>query len=157
MNTQIREACSSDFEVLCTLFAEENRFHASLVPAYIKIAAPVLTQEELGEFLSCRTSRLFVCQKDDALLGAILVSLRDGPKERWRQPRRTGYIEDLTVTAAAQGQGIGKQLMQAAHDRVLLQGIQIIELHVWEANTGARHFYEALGLHSVQRRMVWEL
>jgi hypothetical protein len=28
---------------------------------------------------------------------------------------------------------------------------------IWDVNTGARHFYESLGLTSVRRRMVWEL
>jgi ribosomal protein S18 acetylase RimI-like enzyme len=47
--------------------------------------------------------------------------------------------------------------MQAARHWVASQDVQTIELHVWEANTGARRFYESLGLRSVQRRMIWKL
>lgn len=157
MNTQIREASIADYEHLCTLFAEENQFHARLVPAYIQTTPHVLTQEELQEFLMSRAQHLFVYEDSDAILGAIIVSLKDEPEDRWKKRQRIGYIDDLIVTRTAQGRGIGKQLMEAARNWVLSQGIQTIELHVWNANVGACHFYESLGLRSIQRRMTWEL
>ena len=146
-----------DFDRLRVLFAEENRFHARLVPAYIQVTSSVLAREELQAFLDSRTHHVFVCEEGDTLLGAIIVSLRDTAEDRWNKPRRCGYIEDLIVTATAQGRGNGRQLMQAARRWVVSQGVQIIELHVWEANASARRFYESLGLRSVQRRMTWEL
>ena len=157
MNAQVREAGESDYESLCALFAEENRFHATLVPEYIRVTPHVLTQEDLHDFLTSCTNRLFVYENGGDLLGAIIVSVRDNPQDRWLQARRIGYIEDLIVTTAAQGQGIGKQLMRAARDWVLSQDIQTVELCVWEVNDGARRFYESLGLECVQRRMVWRL
>lgn len=157
MNGQVREANASDFAALCTLFAEENRFHAALVPEYIKTTPQILTQEEWRDFLTSSTTRVFVCAHEAALLGAIIVAVKDEPENRWQQSRRTGYIEELIVTQTARGRGIGKQLMEIARDWVLSQGVQVMELHVWEANTGAWRFYESLGLKSVQRRMVWKL
>ncbi|MBN1660793.1 MAG: GNAT family N-acetyltransferase [Anaerolineae bacterium] len=157
MNVKVREADESDFESLCTLFAEENRFHASLVPEYIKTTPQVLTQEELRDFLTSNTKRLFICENESALLGAIIVSLKDESENRWNQSRRTGYIDDLIVTKTARGRGVGRQLMEIARDWVLSQGVQVIELHVWEANVVACRFYESLGLKSIQRRMVWKL
>lgn len=35
MTARVREANQSDYESLCTLFVEENRFHAALVSEYI--------------------------------------------------------------------------------------------------------------------------
>ncbi|MFN2108647.1 MAG: GNAT family N-acetyltransferase [Anaerolineae bacterium] len=157
MNIQIREAGIADFERLSALFVEENRFHAQLVPAYIQVTSPVLTREELQAFLDSRTHQLYVCEDGDTLLGAVIVSLKDTAQDRWNRPRLCGYIEDLIVTATARGHGVGRQLMQATRRWVASQGVQTIELHVWEANTGARRFYESLGLHSVQQRMIWEL
>jgi GNAT superfamily N-acetyltransferase len=54
------------------------------------------------------------------------------------------------------GRGIAKLLMEIARDWVLSQGVQVIELHVWEANVVACRFYESLGFKSIQRRMVWK-
>lgn len=83
-----------------------------------------------------------------------MVSLQNSAEDRWNKPRLCGYIEDLIVTATARGRGVGRQLMQAVRRWVAAQGVQTIELHVWETNTGARHFYESLGLQTVQRRMT---
>ena len=113
MKVKIREASLVDYEDLCMLFAEENQFHARLVPQYIQTTPNLLTREELEGF--------------------------------------------LTDSFSNQGRGMGKRLMEAARHWVVSQGIQSIELHVWDVNTGARHFYESLGLTSVRRRMVWEL
>ncbi|MGC9394598.1 MAG: GNAT family N-acetyltransferase [Anaerolineae bacterium] len=157
MNRRIREAGMADFDRLRALFVEENEFHAQLVPAYIQVTPHVLTREELQAFLDSRTHRLFVCEDGDTLLGAVIVSLKDTAEDRWNKPRRCGYIADLIVTTTAQGHGIGRQLMQAARRWVVSQGVQTIELHVWEANAGAYRFYESLGLRSVQCRMTWEL
>jgi ribosomal protein S18 acetylase RimI-like enzyme len=157
MKIQVREARGADFERLSALFAEENRFHAQLVPAYVQVTSPVLTREELRAFLDSPTDRLFVCEDGVDLLGAVIVSLQNSPEDRWNKSRLCGYIEDLIVTATARGRGVGRQLMQAARRWVMAQGVQTIELHVWETNTGARHFYESLGLLTVQCRMTWEL
>ena len=57
------------------------------------------------------------------------------------------------MTASARRCGIGKQLIKAVEAWVVSQGIQTIELHVWEENKGTRQFYESIGFMSVQRRM----
>ena len=108
MTARVREANESDYKSLCALFVEENRFHAALVPEYIKDTLHVLTQEELRGFVTDPTNRLFVCENDGDLLGAIIASVKDEGENRWKQARRTGYIEDLVVTKTAQGQGIGE-------------------------------------------------
>ena len=157
MKLQIREAVIADFDRLSALFVEENRFHAQLVPAYIQATSPVLTRDELRAFLDSRIHQLYVCEDDGTLLGAVIVSLKDTAEDRWNKPYLCGYIEDLVVTSTARGRGIGRQLMQAARHWVTSRGVHTIELHVWEANTGARRFYESLELQTVQRRMTWEL
>ena len=157
MKIQVREARAADFEGLVALFSQENELHAQLVPAYIQATPQVLTREELQAFLDSRTHRLFVCEDGDKLIGAVIVVLQETAEDRWNKPRLCGYIEDLIVASTARGRGVGSQLMQAARRWVASQGVQTIELHVWEVNTGARRFYESLGLRTVQRRMTWEL
>ena len=153
MDTVIREAIESDFEQLKELFIEENKYHSKLVPDYIQTAHNVLTQEEFQSFLTNQNYQLFVCEKRHELLGAVLISLQEERENRWKRPRTTGFIEDLIVTVSARRCGIGTQLIKAAEAWVVSQGIQTIELHVWEENTGTRQFYESIGFLSVQRRM----
>ena len=153
MDTVIREAIESDFEQLQELFIEENKFHSKLVPDYIQTTNNVLTQEEFQTFLTNQNYQVIVCEKRHELLGAVLISLQEERENRWKRPRTTGFIEDLIVTASARRCGIGKQLIKAVEAWVVSQGIQTIELHVWEENKGTRQFYESIGFMSVQRRM----
>ena len=83
--------------------------------------------------------------------------MREEREDRWKKSRTIGYIigyiKDLIVTASARRGGIGKRLLKAVHAWAVSRGIQTIELHVWEANTDTRQFYESIGFMSVQRMM----
>ncbi len=68
---------------------------------------------------------------------------------RYRLSAWTGvedcWLEDVYVTDAARGTGLGKALTQAAIDRARERGCQRIELDVNEQNTRAHDLYVALG------------
>ena len=157
MNLQIREASIEDLESLRELFVEENRFHAQLVPEHVRPTQDVLTRVELEDFVSSPVQRIFVGDDGDDLLGAIIVKLKEQPADRWKAARRFGYVDELIVSANARGRGVGSQLMAAARDWLLSKGVRAMELHVWSANVDARQFYEALGMRTLQRRMIWDL
>lgn len=58
----------------------------------------------------------------------------------------TLYIDDLCVSPAARGQGIGRLLFGAAKELARRIGAYNIDLNVWIFNTGAVKFYENLGM-----------
>jgi len=68
---------------------------------------------------------------------------------RYRLSAWTGtedcWLEDVFVTDAARGTGLGKALTQAAIDRARERGCKRIELDVNETNTRAHDLYVALG------------
>jgi len=150
----IRTAIESDYLQLKSLFTEENRFHADLVPKYIQMTNDILKREELQEFLANTDSNIFVYEKNTELLGAIIISIREEKEDRWKKSRVIGYIDDLIVKSSARRNGIGKQLVAAARSWFFAQSIHNVELNVWETNTGSYQFYNALGFHTVQRRMM---
>jgi len=51
-NINLRSAGENDFRSVSRIFAEENRFHAQLVPEIIQVADPIMTPEWFGEVLS---------------------------------------------------------------------------------------------------------
>jgi ribosomal protein S18 acetylase RimI-like enzyme len=55
------------------------------------------------------------------------------------------WLEDLYVTQAARGRGVGRALVAAAIDRATVRGARRIELDTKEANGLARGLYESLG------------
>ncbi|WP_374380424.1 N-acetyltransferase family protein [Dongia sp.] len=57
----------------------------------------------------------------------------------------TGYLSIIAVTESASGQGIGRQLMQAAEAWAREQGYPSLLLDVFASNETARTFYEKAG------------
>jgi GNAT superfamily N-acetyltransferase len=55
------------------------------------------------------------------------------------------WLEDLYVTDAARGTGLGKELLDACLDRARARGCKRIELDVNERNEHARRFYVKAG------------
>ena len=75
------------------------------------------------------------------LIGLVGVS-RDAPEKM----QHKGYIWGMYVAPGYQGQGIARQLLDAAiaHARTIA-GLEQLRLIVGEANAGARRLYESVG------------
>ena len=142
---RIRPATKNDLQGLMCIFAEENAFHAALVPAFIRETDQLLTCDELDEMLAHPEQQLLVAETDERIVGAVLVSVDASDPEPWIQPRRFGYIEEIVVAEEYRGRGIGKQLLEGITDWTKKQGLEEVELHVWHRNHRARAMYESLG------------
>lgn len=57
------------------------------------------------------------------------------------------YLEDLIVTEAARGQGLGQQLLQEVIDEARRRGARRVRWQVLDWNAPAIRFYERLGAH----------
>ena len=55
-------------------------------------------------------------------------------------------MDDLCVDEIARGEGIGRSLFNYVKEFARKNGCHNITLHVWECNSGAKAFYESLGL-----------
>ncbi|MCE7983384.1 MAG: GNAT family N-acetyltransferase [Caldilinea sp. CFX5] len=69
---------------------------------------------------------------------------------------QTGEVVALYVRQQDQGQGIGRQLVQAVAAYLATTGIKSLHIAVLAANTPARRFYEAIGGRVVGERMFDE-
>jgi ribosomal protein S18 acetylase RimI-like enzyme len=157
MNILVRDAKDTDFEQLVALFAEENRFHAELVPDYIQVTDDILTRDELHEFITDEDSHIFVCETESQVVGAVIVSIHKKSEDRWKKSFETAYIDDLIVSARARRKGVGKRLMKRAIAWARTKGFESIELHVWQSNPGAIRLYESLGFTIIQHRMKCQI
>lgn len=145
MKTLIRSASPEDFDGVGRVFAEENQFHADLVPEIIQVADPIMTQEWYAEVLSNPNSTLFVAEEGKNISGVALVELRNSIDDPIFKQRRYAHISEIAVLKEYQGLGIGRLLMEIIHEWVYELGITEIELQVWERNESAIDFYEELG------------
>lgn len=75
---------------------------------------------------------------DDQTVGFLSALLEDGTP--WG-----ALIDNLHLLPASRGHGVGKRLMGEAARWAVAQGITHLHLLVYEANTAAIGFYDALG------------
>jgi ribosomal protein S18 acetylase RimI-like enzyme len=150
----IRNATREDYKGVRSVFIEENRFHAELVPDMIQATDGVLSLRELADFIEDANHKLFVAEQDSDIVGAALVSLRVSPALPWLKSRQFAFIEDIAVKEGCGGQGIGRRMLEHILDTYARAGIHEIELHVWQQNEGAIRFYESNQFRIIQHRMI---
>ena len=153
MRVEIRLANQADFDQVGKIFAEENQFHADLVPEVIQTADPIMPPEWFDDVLGNPRKTLFVAQIDKELVGLVLVELKTNIDDPIFKPRKYMYISEIAVAASHRGLGIGRSLMENAHQWAQNQGITEIELRVWERNHQAIAFYQVLGYWMWQHTM----
>ncbi len=86
-------------------------------------------------------------------VGVLSALVRQNPDLPMFVPRRWLVVENVAVLEAYRGMGVGRALMQHAHEWARGQGLAEVELTVWEFNEGAVAFYEQLGYTTIVRRL----
>jgi len=155
LNMEIRLATQADFEQVGVVFAEENQFHAELVPEIIQVAEPIMTHKWYDDVLGDPDKTLFVAELGKEIVGVALVVLKNNSDDPIFTKRRYIYIDEIAVAAAHRGQGIGRALMERIHRWGRAQGITEFELQVWERNDQAIGFYEKLGYQKWRRTLLF--
>jgi len=77
--------------------------------------------------------------------GAVIGWIRFGASRDGDAPPQTGEVYGLYVSPGHWRLGAGRQLWQAACDRLRHDGFHSADVWVLEANTRARRFYESTG------------
>lgn len=153
MEPEIRVATKEDYYAVGKIVAEENKFHADLVPEIIQVTDPIMTHEWFGEVLSNPSKRLFVAVVGSELVGIVLAEIRTNIDDPIFTPRKYMFVDELAVAESHRGQGIGHLLMERVHQLANAQDISAIELQAWERNIPAMGFYENIGYKSWRRTM----
>ena len=92
-------------------------------------------QADIDRKLADSPETLLVGEQDGLVVGSVMAGY-DGHR---------GWINYLAVHPSRQGQGLGRELMDAAEERLAALGCAKINLQVREGNEAARDFYEAVG------------
>lgn len=141
-----REAIESDLPAICALGMEVNTLHHEAFPRHF--AAPADPQRDSAHWaasLAQPTATTFVAELEPGqLAGFVTVAIQD-EAHSLLQPMRIGRIGTVGVTPEWRGHGVGRALMQQAHDWARARGATELRLHVWAFNEAARRLYEELG------------
>ena len=68
--------------------------------------------------------------------------------------KKVGYISDLAVDSAFEGQGVGRILLDKAEEWARAEGCHLLSLYVFSNNSHARKIYEKLGFNEEVTKYV---
>ena len=109
----------------------------------------------LGTQLTKRDSRVFVAERDAAVVGYVYAAVE--PRS-WKELRdEAGFIHDVLVEESARGAGVGRALLHAA--MAWLHGRDVPRVVLWTAhgNEPAQRLLGALGFRPTMIEMTKEL
>jgi ribosomal protein S18 acetylase RimI-like enzyme len=141
----IREAIPADYDRVVALLAEVDALHAEHAPWMFRTPpSEPRSRQFFADQLRSLESTLLVADAEE-LVGVATVVLRSAPEFGVFVPQHWGVLDNLAVGRRWRRRGVGRALTLAAEAWALQRGAQWLELVVYDFNTEARAFYEALG------------
>ena len=148
MSASIRPADLSDLSILVPLFDAYRQF-------YRRPPDPELAERFLRERLSRGESIVFLATEAENGAGVGFTQLYPTFCSTSAAPLLVLY--DLYVTPAVRGQGVGRRLMERAHQYGREHGFQRVMLQTAHTNVSAQGLYESLGYVLDSEFRVYEL
>ena len=133
---KVFRASIDDVPSLAPLFDAYRGFYGR--PSDLKIA-----EQFLRDRLSARESVIFFCRQSSA--GSLAGFTQLYPSFSSVSAGRTWILNDLFVTPDARRLGVGRVLVEAAHDHARATGALRVTLSTAHTNHQAQALYEAIG------------
>ena len=135
MKLSIGRAVASDHDDLRALFDEGDALHRENLPrVFQKPRGAVRSKDYVLDLIADEAVGFFVAQVEDRLVGLIKASIRETPEVPILVRRRYAAVGTVVVKEEYRRAGIGRALMEKAHEWALAAGADSIELNVWESN-----------------------
>lgn len=155
---EIRVASEADYAALSPVFTEAERFHRQALPHVFRPPPGLFPPEPLFcQWASGPHSAVFVADDAGDLVGFVTVRTDSAPAGEILQPRDFAVVDLLAVRSDRRRHGIGRSLMQGAHNWAGVRQLGHVSLNVWEFNQPGIGFYQALGYQTVSRQMKYPL
>lgn len=141
----IRNMNKRDYAAYCSLLCEVHSLHAENRPDIYKEEILLPDEQAFVQMISDENSVSLAADEDGEMIGMCLMQIRR-PRNPILHNTPYGWIDDLCVSSAYRGKGVGTMLYQAMKQRAQQMGMSRVELMVWAFNEQAVRFYEKLGL-----------
>lgn len=149
---RVRPAATHDCEALLALYCEVHDAHLDGDPDEFKALTPEDEARMLREFAQAEASQLFVAETSRGIVGCARFELQNR-----RNTGRRAYINLLVVAPKWQAKGVGALLLDRVHAAARSDGIDTVELDVYEFNAAGMRLYERMGYATLRRRMKLRL
>jgi ribosomal protein S18 acetylase RimI-like enzyme len=95
-------------------------------------------------WLAVPQAAVLVARDDDRLLGYAMIRAADAAGS-WQWGDQVGTLETLGVSGSARGSGAGRELLDAARERIAEWGARVMTISVIAGNEQAERFYRREG------------
>ena len=96
------------------------------------------------QWLGVPGAAVLVARDGDRLLGYAMIRVADAAGS-WQWGERVGTLETLVIGGSVRGAGVGRELLDAARERLAEWGAQVMTISVIAGNERAVHFYRREG------------
>ena len=135
MSVLIRQAGSADVAAVLALYAQIDFNNDAVLPE-------AAAQKIFAEFARYPSYRLFVAMDAAQVVGSYALLVMHNMAHGGMP---SAVVEDVVVASAAQGRGIGRQMMAHAKELAKAAGCYKLALSSNRARHAAHAFYESLG------------
>lgn len=152
----IRRAEMKDTDTIKKLLSQVLMVHHNGRPDIFKANCRKYTDGELKELICDDLKPIFVAEDEGTVLGYCFCIIKETVNDNILMDTKSLYIDDLCVDETARGKKVGSALYGYVKEYAKKIGCSSVTLNVWECNTGAKAFYEKMGL-SPQKTIMEEI
>ena len=148
MKYKVRFADKEDYKVINEIIREVHDLHVKNRPDVYNETDKPLSEEEFKEILEDDRYKMFLVQERESkeVVAFSLIQIVEPRNIPILTPVKTALIDTFCVKEKYRKRGIGKFLFQHIISFAKKEGVNTLQLVVWEFNKGAIKFYEALGM-----------
>jgi ribosomal protein S18 acetylase RimI-like enzyme len=151
-------AAPADLEAIGRLGALLVRVHHDFDPARFLAATPQ-TERAYGSFLGSQLEKpnivILVAEREGEVVGYTFSGVEGTDYMSLRGP--AGVLYDIVVDPAHRGQGVGRELLDAALEALMAKGASQAVLSTAERNASAQRLFARAGFRRTMIEMTREL
>lgn len=158
MEIKIREALINEYEGLCEVYDELDKFHRLNHPElFIKPKDYARTKEYISETINDSDKALFVADVDSKVIGIAECCLQRSSSFPVFRERAWIQLDSLVVKEEYQNHHIGSLLLKKVEEWAKSKRITRIELKVYSFNDQGIEFYLEKGFKDLSKTMFLDL
>jgi GNAT superfamily N-acetyltransferase len=136
------------------LFDQIDLLHRESLPEiFVKPEGRPREKDYFQDLLQQPDVGFYIAEEQDQTIGFVHVIVRDSPPIPFFALRRYAVVDSAVVRKDYQGMGVGRKLMETAHEWARESGAKSVEINVYDFNEDAISFYGRLGYKSYSRKM----
>ena len=149
----IRLGQNADIERINIIRKEVHGIHAEGESGIFKPEFSRELSDYIHEYIDSDHKWVYVYEEDGTILGYMMVDMVLKVESPMRYEGRYLEVCELGVAGDNKSKGIGTKLVDKVKELAIEQGVDSVELNMWEFNDRALKFYEKCGFETYRRHM----